>query len=301
MSGKRNFISILALLLALAGLAAAVFSCIQVQELQKDYERKLAEMESIHALLRQEIEEAAATEPPVTVPHTADLKSWELKARAWYDSCGAAVTLTAVPASYQAGMTAAFRIKLEGQTAAEIPCSWNGKAFTATADLTAQNGYTYLFVLNPDSSSPTEIILASPENLTDAQAVFLADSIHSYCTLTIGDWSSEKNHLVLSSCHLQAQLPQITMNGKSAWCQVTKLILRHNGEPLRTHWVTLSPGEASGYYELDIQNLSFLLPRLEEGDSLELWLEVTLSDDQLLTSIGGSWDYLEGQLQLTAG
>lgn len=298
MSSKRNIISILALLLALAGLTAAIISCIRVQALKEDYEAKLAEMESIHAHLQQEIDDAAVTEPPPAI--IADLKSWELKSRAWYDNCGAAVTLTAVPASYQTGMTAAFRVSLDGQTAAEIPCVWDGTAFTATADLTAQNGYTYICILNPDSSS-TEIILASPENPTDASAVYLADSIHSYCSLAIGDWSVNNGHLVLSSCHLQVQLPQVTMDGKAARCQVTKLILRHNGEPLRTHWVTLNPGEASGCYGLDVENLSLLLPRLEEGDALELWLEVTLSDDQILTAIGGSWDYLDGELQLTAG
>lgn len=298
MSRKRNYISILALLLALASLAAAVFSCIRVRELKEDYEAKLAEMESIHVQLQQEIDDAAATEPAPTV--VAELKSWELKSRAWYDSCGAAVTLTAVPASYQSGMTAAFRVTLDGQTAAEIPCAWDGKAFTAVVDLTAQNSYTYICILNPESS-PTEIILASPENPTDATAVYLADSLHSYCTLGIGDWSAENNHLVLSSCHLQVQLPQVTTDGKAARCQVTKLILRHNGETLRTHWVTLNPGEAGDCYALDVENLSLLLPRLEEGDALELWLEVTLSGDQILTAIGGSWDYLDGQLQLTAG
>lgn len=299
---KRNILSILALVVALASLTAAISAWTHIRDIEADYEAKLTQMEQIHAQLQQEIADAATTEPTVpAVPVNADLKSWDLNAVPWYDNCGAVVTLTAVPAAYKLGMTAAFLVRLDGQDAADIPCSWNGTAFTASAELTARNGYSYICVLNPDSENRSEITLASPENPVDTLAVNLADSIHSYCNLILGDWSVSDRSLVIASCRLQAQLPQLTPSGRPSSCQVTKLTLRQNGEVLRTHWVTLRPGEASNSYELSMENLTFLLPGLEEGDHLELWLEVTLSDGQILSAAGGGWDYADGRLQATAG
>lgn len=299
MSKKRTTTSLLALFVALLSLAVAALSFLRMQQLQEDYEAKLAEMEAIHAQLRQEIEHTA-TESAAPDSIRADLKNWDLTAVPWYDNSGASVTLTAIPATYQPGLTAEFLVTLEGETAARIPCSWNGTAFTATAELTARDGYSYQCLLNSGDTT-REILLASADNPADTLAVYLAQSLHSYCSLMLGDWSTDGDQLNLSSCYLQAQLPQITADGRTAGCEVSKLTLRLGEEVLRTHWVTLNPGEASHCYELNLENLSFLLPALEEGDHLELWLEITVSDGQLLTAAGGSWDYLDGNLQLTAG
>lgn len=302
MSKNRNILSVLALMAALGALAISMLAWVRVVQMEKKYESRLAEMESIHAQLQQEIDTAAATEPTEAAPAVpAALKNWDLKTTPWYDNGGADVTLTAVPAAYEIGMDASFLVTLDGAVAADIPCSWDGKAFTATANLTARNGYSYICVLHPDDENRSEIDLASVENPVDTLAVYLADSIRSYCNLIIGDWSVADGHLNISSCYLQAQLPQLTVSGRPSRISVAKLTLQSGGEVLHTHWVTLNPGEAGNVYELDLESLSFPLPRQEAGELLELWLEVTLSDDQILTACGGSWEYADDQLQMIAG
>lgn len=304
MQQKKNILSVLALLLAALSLAVAALSLLRVSRIEADYEGKLAEMEDIHAQLQQEIEIAAATEAtePAAVPTVpAALKSWDLNAEPWYDYSGAMVTLSAVPASYQLGLTADFLVTLDGAVVAEIPCTWDGKAFTATAELAARNGYCYSCVLHPDSENRTEILLDSPEETADTLMVYLADSLTCYGNVLIGDWSVTDSHLNIASCYIQAQLPQLTVDGRASRIKVAKLMLESGGEALHTHWITLNPGEASSSYVLELENLSFRLPQLENGQLLELRLDVTLSDGQRLSASGGSWEYADGELYLAAG
>lgn len=116
-----------------------------------------------------------------------------------------------------------------------------------------------------------------------------------YSNLFVGEWTFENNALCLSTAHAQVlSAPEVTVN-------TAQTVLYINGEVFLTEDHVMSPGEASDSYTLELENAEYLLPELVEGDMIDLWLEVTLSDGQTLSASGGSWDYQDGCLQLTVG
>jgi hypothetical protein len=65
--------------------------------------------------------------------------------------------------------------------------------------------------------------------------------------------------------------------------------------------ITLPKGEGEGSYEMAVTDLSFEMPKMADDHQLDLWLEVTLSDGQTLSTCGGSWYYSNGDLVLAVG
>ena len=60
-------------------------------------------------------------------------------------------------------------------------------------------------------------------------------------------------------------------------------------------------GESAGSYELTLEDVTFDMPKMKDDDQLDLWLEVTLSNGEAITSNGGSWFYSDDALNLMVG
>ena len=65
--------------------------------------------------------------------------------------------------------------------------------------------------------------------------------------------------------------------------------------------LTLPEGEGEGSYEEAVYDLSFSIPQLGDDDQLDLVLEVTLTTDGVISTIGGSWFLSDGNLDLVVG
>ena len=90
----------------------------------------------------------AASVPEMSAGQELTLTSSTLTAATWSSPNGATVNLTATPNGYAEGQSAAFIVRLEGEEAANVPCEWNGSAYTASADLNAADGYCYYVLLS---------------------------------------------------------------------------------------------------------------------------------------------------------
>ena len=222
------------------------------------------------------------------------LESWELKPAVWADGTGADITLTAVPANYTEGMSAQLNVCF-GQEVNAVQCQWNGKAFVATASVAAEDGYTYILVLDGE-----ELELTSPANPAAYIPVYLASSLGYNCTLMINGWESDMAKLKLTDAHLQVNLPLLATDG-GAKIQSTALVMRLGIEEVNRKELTMKEGEGEGSFELTLQNFNLTLPEMQENDQVDLWLEVTLSDGQILLSATSSWYLAEGKLTLVAG
>ena len=91
----------------------------------------------------------AATEPTSAVNEEVSdsMKSLSLSAKVWSSSNGATITLEAVPRAYNQNQAVYFVVHLNGEKVEDIPCTWDGTAFTASADLEAADGYEYECIL----------------------------------------------------------------------------------------------------------------------------------------------------------
>lgn len=290
-----KYLTIAALVLSLA---AGTLSLAALGSRPEDQSHLIDDLYQQNQQLRSQLESMTARlERLETV---VSLQSWELKTAAWADSTGADVTLTATPSDYQEGVSAIFQVKLEGREVASIPCQWNGTDFTATASLNAADGYSYYCILESPGGT-RHLGLTSPENPAPEIPVFLQSSLSSYCNLIVNDWEeAEGSQLLLTGACAQVQLPLIAPGG-SVRIVTANLVLRLNGADSTLVPIQLNPSEVAGSFDLTITGGKLPMPELQEGDLLELYLVVHLSDGRNLQAFGISWQRSDGELISAVG
>ena len=188
-----------------------------------------------------------------------------------------------------------LKILVHDAVAAEALCQWDGAAYCAQAVLAPTNDCTYTL-----SMGGNEYVLASPSNGAYPDLVNLQDSLSSYCNLVLGDWIAESGRLTLDTCHLQVQAPRlgdVTLPEK----QEVRIQLRHRGDLVEGVNAELPRGEGAASYEGDLQGLSLTLPVLEDGDEVDLWMEATLADGQMVSVCAGTWTRDAGGWDMAAG
>ena len=279
-------------------LAASALSLAALARKPEDHTHLIDDLYQQNQQLRSQLEEM--TQRMEKLETVVSLQSWKLETTAWADSTGADVTLTATPSDYQEGITASLRVKLEGREVADIPCQWNGSEFVATASLDAADGYSYYCVLVSPGGT-RNLPLASPENPAPEIPVYLQSSLSSYCNLTVTDWQeTEGNLLVLTGACAQVQLPLVS-TGKGIRIITAELVLRLNGADCTRVPIQLNPSEVAGSFDLTITDGKLPMPELEDGDVLELYLEVRLSDGRNLQAFGISWQRIDDELISAVG
>ena len=278
---KKNMITIIALICAVISLIVSIFAIGAAGKMKNQLDKLTNDLNIL--MLQQGVQSGGTV-----------LESWELKPAVWADGTGADITLTAVPANYTEGMSAQLNVCF-GQEVNAVQCQWNGNAFVATASVAAEDGYTYILVLDGE-----ELELASPANPAAYIPVYLQSSLGYNCTLMINGWESDMAKLKLTDAHLQVNLPLLATDG-GAKIQSTALVMRLGIEEVNRKELTMKEGEGEGSFELTLQNFNLTLPEMQENDQVDLWLEVTLSDGQVLLSATSSWYLAEGKLTLVAG
>ena len=227
------------------------------------------------------------------------LKSYALKAVPNEDATGASVEITAVPMRYQEDQTVLFRVTLDGQEQIAADGQWDGTAYVASVGLPAADGSAYECVLTRPDGTQSSIVLSSPDSPLYESCVYLQASLSAYCTMIVDTSSLEGEELVLNTGYAQIQLPRI--GNRTLEISSSDLVLKLGDTELQRIPVEVPTGEAEGSFELVLENIRFALPADSEGKPLDLWFEVTLSDEQLLSYNGCSWTVSEGQLVVSAG
>ena len=230
---------------------------------------------------------------------TVVLKSYTLKAQSNAAGDGAVVAITAAPMRYEEGQKAVFRVSLDGQEIATEEAVWDGSAYTGSVELKAEDGYAYECILTQANGSENSIVISSPEVPLYESCVFLASSLNAYCNLFVEDWVKSDNKLVLTTGYAQVQLPKI--GGQSVSYSSSDLVLKQGDAEIGRVPVEMPQGEAEGSYEIVLQEITFDMPELEDGQSLDLWLEVNLEGGSALTYNGCSWFMNQGELTLVVG
>lgn len=289
-----KFVAVLALILSLAGLAFGGFVFTQLPE---DQSHLIDDLYQENQELREEIAQLnSRLDQFMTV---TNLKDWTLTAAPWADSTGADVTFTATPSDYQQGVGATLLVTLDSRQIASVPCIWDGTTFTATAGLSAADGYSYYCVLS-GPSGVQQLTLMNPDSPDAGIPVYLYSSLSSYCNLVVNDWVENPSSLVLTSVYAQAQLPRLNADGALEIVS-QELVLRLNGQITARIPVKLAPSEVEGSYDVTLSDLHMPMPELDTDDSLELYLEITLSDGRNLRSFGISWQLEDGKLSSAVG
>lgn len=288
MSKKNNIISILAAVLAIAALVVSLLAY-RKPDTGADYDGQIQALQEQNALLQSQIDALSAQLAAGSTTTGIGLAGWDLTLVPWDTGSGASVTLTAIPVNYEDGMTAELYVRKGSQEAANVPCSWTGEVFTATAELTAQDGYGYYCILTGPDGARQQFSLTTPENPVEDIPVYLASALNAYCNLTLDSWLDLDGTLTIATAYAQAQLPRLSADGTAPDIEKAALTLYYNGEVYSSADLVLEPSASDGTYELTILNAELAMPTLAEDEFLDLYLEVTLTDGTLLTALGAGW------------
>lgn len=229
------------------------------------------------------------------------LKNWNLTAAAWSGGNGATITLTAQPTSYQEGQSMEFFALLDGVQVDNVICTWEEDHYTAQLDLNAADGYSYYCAITAPDGTREQSALSTPENPVVDTVVNLATALSSYCNMIVDDWAGDGDTLTITAGYVQVQLPRITMDGGNPAIHSAELVLKMLDQEVSRQSLTLPQGEGLNSYELVLSDTSFTVPELQDDQQLDLYLEVTLSDGQTLTTAGCNWYYNAGELYLAVG
>ena len=295
---KTKFISLIALLAFILSLGSLALSGYLLSTQPQDQTHLIDDLYRENRELQEQIWQLQEQlDQFMTV---TSLQDWSLTPSPWADSTGADVTFTAVPTEFHQGLGATLLVTLDGHQVASVPCVWDGSVFTATASLSAADGYSYFCILS-GPSGVQQLTLMTPDSPDANIPVYLQTSLSSYCNLVVNDWIGQSTSLVLTAAYAQVQLPQLCPAEKLQILS-QELVLRLNGQITARIPVNLTPSEVAGSYDLTITDLHMPLPELIKTDSLELYLEITLSDGRHLQAFGISW-YLDngGKLASAVG
>lgn len=241
----------------------------------------------------------AATEPTSAVNEEVsdNMKSLSLSAKVWSSSNGATITLEAVPRAYNQNQAVYFVVHLNGEKVEDIPCTWDGTAFTASADLEAADGYEYECILFEGQGEGESYVLSDAYD----SLIYLETSLAAYCNLYISDFQVIDNVFNVTAGFAHVQLPQLTVDGAKVELVSSELVFLLNGEMIDKQPIDLPAGEGSGSHEASLSSIRFDMPKMEDDYQLDLMLKAYLSDGQELTANGGSWYYNNGELKMSAG
>lgn len=284
-----------ALLVLFAGLLLITLPGCGSSELEAENQALKQELSALmeeNTILKDEI--AALERQLAQWNQEAGLTDFGAEYAAWSDSTGATITVTAVPAAYAEGQSADLVVWLGGTEAEKMPFQWDGSIYTATVELPAADGYTFLCVLTHADGSQTEVVLDSPE--MDA-LVYLESNLTAFLTIMVNDWTTDADTLNLHSGYAQVQLPRLM---EVSITDASLLLVLNGGEAERQE-LTLSPGADEGSFESLLEGIRFALPEMTEDSQLDLLLEVMLSDGRQLSVSGGSWYYTGGELLMAVG
>ncbi len=231
----------------------------------------------------------ATTEAPViTAP--LGFSQVKLTTSTWSSPNGATVHLNAVPEAYAEGLTVDFLVRLGEEEVANIPCIWDGTAYTADAELNAANGFSYALLV----TDTTDMVQEFPLEASDA-LVNMATGLESYCNLLVDETAYADNELTISQGTVNIQTPQITNAGETITVEASKLLLTFGGETVSEFSLDLAAGETV------LSGVSLGVPALENDQQVVLSLQVILSNGYVLQDEGGVFFYDEGALVSAVG
>lgn len=293
---KKNHLSVVALVVALAALALSVIGLLPGQT-SPDQSFETPALEQQVQALQAQVDALTAQ----LAGASGDLADWNLSAASRDGGERADVTLTALPSVYETGMEAIFTVLLDGQEVASQPCILDGNAFCATLSLPAADGYAYYCILLTPDGSRRQVTLTTPGHPVDEHMVNLKSSLESYCLMTVEGWSlADQQTLLIPAARIEVQLPLISLDAPAS-VTAAELVLTHNGSELSRLSPETSVSSLENGYLLEAADICLPLPAMAEGDVLEMILLVTLSDGTVLSTPGASWYLVSGELQMVVG
>lgn len=263
----------------------------------KEYEAEIRQLREENNALTQQVE---ALQAQLEQLQYTRLESWTLDARGTGEETAAEVTFSARPEAYEEGLQAELMVTLEGSTVVRTPCSWDGEAFESTVTLEPQDGYSYYCVLTTQEGTAEQVDLTTPDRPVLPKLVYLKSSLQSFVSAYVSDQRMDKGQVTVDLT-ASIQLPLLTADGNPVSVSQASLQWVLDGSLLNEVPLEITDGETEGSYVGSIHGLTQSCPELEEGSTLQLQVNVQLSDGRDLSCEAASWTGTEDGLEDAVG
>lgn len=237
-------------------------------------------------------------------PEHFSIAHWNYQIEPDSEKPQAMITLTAIPGFWQSDYDAALSVRLDGQQVVSQACSWDGNALTARLMLPLENGYEYWLTAKYADGTQEQV------ELPNSTVQNLKSSFTIGCKVVHGvaGYDEKDSSLYLAKYEIHLERPNATSGYDMDWA-TAELILYHirgSSRQVADTDTIFDPEQFKDEQEQEavqeihsftsFPNGPFLLPELQEGDGLELWVRAEMSNGISLMEMVDSWAWLDGEL-----
>lgn len=286
-------LSVLALVMAAATLLTCLTYHNNLSNSLGSLSYQMMNLQSGYDSVRAQINDLQTAE---TAPGTPDTLHWfEFQLTPDLKEPRVTVQMTAIPKRH-ANETAYFSVRKDGREVANAECTWDGTAYVAQQELPLENGYEYWLIITDLQGNQEQI------PLEDAQAQNLTDTFSLSCQIDRDKvfLSCDNNgELVVNSLMFRLQRPISMEDGDDYLWDSIELRVIQNGEKTYSHNFLSADSDVtlrrSVIHETSCAVAFYNPPvRLEDGDSIEVWLVAKVSNGMECLEMINSWGYEDG-------
>ena len=191
----------------------------------------------------------------------------------------AEVTMRITPYSYQQGQSASLLVLLGGEVRIVSNCQWTGSVWETRFDLSAVNGYTFLFRLTDETGLEMNQTLHAP--LLSQMGLNLAWPTDHRVTWSKSEALSDA--LIFTDMHIKIPLPGVFRYTDNLW-ESCQLVLTDGTGAVLTQFDLMNRSNHSAEIDFGKSNVDFttqsvqlLFPEQAVGKTLHLYLNGTLT------------------------
>ena len=261
----------------------------QLSQLQRDYSILRGELSSLSGRLDQLMEAAEEQD------HLLSDYSWEILTMNGSDH--GRVFFTLIPKNWEEGATAAIVARRDGQVVKSEECQWDGSAYTGRLILPPENGYEYYFTVTRSGVNElgAPVSVQAHQRLQADEAENLKRFLQVACSAKVKEYQllPKEGEVKLHGVNLTGQMPDWLIKsseGEGSWTECD-LVLYMNGEEMERLALLEQFPELPGsnQFHVQVDEAVFHYGSLRDGDELEVWLEVALSNWQTGRAFAAGW------------
>ena len=212
------------------------------------------------------------------------------------DGKQALVYVTLVPKKWSGGDEVELTALFDGKKVEQQPCIWDGTAFSGVLMLPAQNGYQYYCtVIHADGSR-------EQQGIEQEQAENLARELQVSCSAGISGYqlALREGLLTVTDASVSFAMPKCLdgpEHNKVNWAKA-EFVLYKNGQVIDRVQPAglLTAGDTSKTFHAAIEEITLRFGGMDEGDSVELWLEAELSNGMTGRGFVDGWAMEAGEI-----
>ena len=287
------FLSVLALILAMATAISCLTNHNQMSSSVAGLFHQVSILQNGYDSVRAQINDL---ETAATAPGTPDaLHSFDFQLAPGTEEPTVNVHLSAIPKRH-ANESAFFSVRKDGREVTNAECAWDGAAYVAQQELPLENGYEYWLIITDLEGNSEQIPLQDEhaQNLTDTFSLSCQidrDKVFLSC--------DNNGELVVNSLMFRLQRPISMEDGNDYLWDSIELRVILNGEKSYSHFFLSEEDDPtlrrSVIHETSCA-VAFSNPpvRLEDGESIEVWLVAKVSNGMQCLEMINSWGYEDG-------